>query len=276
MSRSLKASSILAVLLLAVAAPHAAPPAGNGPVFLRIGERSYGADALRAWVRQAEPLADVDALPEATRKHWIETFQARKLLALKAREMGLLADPEIQARVDWLVDSLLAQALQERMAASIRLTEEEIERAYREDANLYRSPARARVVHLVLPDAQGADAARLRLEEAATLEDLREEFPGLVLSERSWLGEDQLPRPVADAVFGLVEGGISPVVVTPYGHHVARLERLEPARLAPLSSVREQVASRLRQQRAAQAIETLLEEIRRRPDVEAPRVSSLP
>jgi peptidyl-prolyl cis-trans isomerase D len=66
-------------------------------------------------------------------------------------------------------------------------------------------------------------------------------------------------KPFEDAVFALKQGAVSDLVKSDFGYHIIKLLAVSHAKITPLDEVREAVASKLRQQKAADMFAELAE-----------------
>jgi parvulin-like peptidyl-prolyl isomerase len=71
----------------------------------------------------------------------------------------------------------------------------------------------------------------------------------------------QLPKDLEDWVFSLKPGAVSPVIDTPYGYHIIRVEEHLPAGPAPLEEVRGRIVEQIREEREEKEIAALLAEL---------------
>lgn len=88
--------------------------------------------------------------------------------------------------------------------------------------------------------------ARLRREPQsfALLAALHSECPSALQSGNLGVfGADQLMKPLADAAFALRQGEIGTPVETEVGFHIARCDRIVPARSVPLKEARAKIAA---------------------------------
>ena len=74
-----------------------------------------------------------------------------------------------------------------------------------------------------------------------------------------FFGRGMMVKPFEDAVFALKVGEVSGVVKSDFGYHIIKLVGVKPSRALPFDEVREGVANKLRQQKAADMFAELAE-----------------
>jgi peptidyl-prolyl cis-trans isomerase C len=169
-------------------------------------------------------------------------------------------------------DQLLAEAILQTVPKPKPITEHEVRAFYQERRSEFAQPEqyRARVITAASrPDAEalrarlasGADFARLAAEKSTSPERDRGGDLGFV-------PRGQLPPEFDAAVERLKPGELSPVVESPYGFHVLRLEERRPARQQTLDQAREEIARILNMGRAEAAHERWIADLRAKAKVE--------
>ena len=78
----------------------------------------------------------------------------------------------------------------------------------------------------------------------------------------------ELVEEFEDVVFHLNPGQVSDVFRTRFGFHVAKLYDRQPPALAPLASIRGQIADEVREQKREQALGDYLDSLRSQATVE--------
>jgi peptidyl-prolyl cis-trans isomerase D len=133
-------------------------------------------------------------------------------------------------------------------------------------AEEYRNPATVEARHILLKIDDGAPAARieqqrLKAEEiqrqAAAGQDFvalaKQHSEGPDREEGGYLGtfpREAMVKPFADAAFSLPEGGISQPVLTPFGWHIIKVEKINAASTRPFSEVASEIRRKIEERRA--------------------------
>ncbi len=159
-----------------------------------------------------------------------------------------------------ITERLLCEKYLEKITAGITISEEEVDQYYNLHQREFLLPERVKVSQ-ILVDSE-AKAVRLRDElknnndEALFRQLARANSLGPEASRGGELGVfsyNDLPQEIARVIFGLKEAELSPVVESPYGFHIFRLD----ARLEPVLLTREEAAPKIRAKLAeAKAEET--------------------
>ncbi len=177
---------------------------------------------------------------------------------------------------DRYVDRVIAQRVQ--------VTDADVESYYRLNAHLFGKPELVKVRTLAIA-APASQSAEKRLAARVRIEALRQELAGggsfdqLARQHsddptRPWGGEldttpaGGLPEWMRAPVAKLKPGQLSPVIETPAGYHLLKLEARMPAVKIPFEEARQGIHDNLFNVRAREAIEAAGAELRRQAKVE--------
>ena len=174
----------------------------------------------------------------------------REVLYQEARKKELDKNKEILAKIEdarraILIDALLEEALR----AKGEVTEEEIQRYYKENPTLFAEPQEIKIRHIVVNTEPVLKEVVTKLSQGESFEKLASSYNiGKFKEDGGNLGyirRGQLAPPFEqfeEAAFSLRKRGeISEVVSTPYGYHIIRLEDLRGSTVKPLNRVRERI-----------------------------------
>lgn len=180
--------------------------------------------------------------------------------------------------VEYLRELELSRGLIEKqISPTIQVTDDEVTAFYEENGELFDVEEQVRAHQIVFKvtlndDAETVSAARAKAEDARRRALNGEDFAELAkeLSEGPAAargGEmppftrQQTTPQFANAAFALEPGGISPVVRTPYGLHVIKVEEKLPARRLSIGEVSDDVRGLLLQQKTGQRVGKLVESL---------------
>jgi parvulin-like peptidyl-prolyl isomerase len=167
---------------------------------------------------------------------------------------------------------------------NVSVSEEEIAEFYADNPEAFEAGERVHAYHIIFvvrdPDdpeivaeaRAGAEAARERAlsgDEDFTViaRELSEGQSAPEGGDLGWVERGALVEPLSDAVFALEPGGISPVVQSRFGFHVATINDRKPAGTVSLDEVSDRIESLLRQKKAADTVGELLETLVENADV---------
>jgi len=167
--------------------------------------------------------------------------------------------------------------INDQIGPTIQVSDEEIKAYYDENPELFDAEAQVHARHIIFNATLEADAktvaeARAKAEAARRRALAGEDFAELAreLSEGPMAPEGgdlgfftngQTAPAFSAAAFALEPGGISPVVRTPFGLHVIKVEEKRPARHLPLDEVSDHLRNMLVQQKTGQQVGKLVESL---------------
>lgn len=185
--------------------------------------------------------------------------------------------------------SLKIDKLMAAKSGSSEPTEAEIEKFYSENDEMFQAPERAEVSHILVALPPQADDAT-RAEKRKAIDEVRaalveSESPDFAAAAKSSsdcpskadggsLGMvargDTVPEFEA-AVFAQKPGEIGEVVETPFGYHIIRVEKVEPAGKVSLADAKPFIEQRLTQDHQRAAVDKFISDLRANAKVVYPQ-----
>ncbi|HWO42837.1 MAG TPA: peptidylprolyl isomerase [Candidatus Eisenbacteria bacterium] len=237
------------------------------------------------------PTGDLNSVNAADREV-LEYFITEKLLEAAVREAGIrITDSDIDQYIDevkqtnrlsdqefaaalsregqtlagfraWVKSRLEENELVGRHVRRISITDEDVERYYKLNANRYRTGERARLSHILLPLAEDAPPERVKSVTAQAEELYRriaagEDFAALARAHSDgagreaggdigWVSRGTLLKPIEDLAFEkLAVGQVSRPLRTSLGVHLVKLAAREGGQVPPLSAVAPKIKEEL-------------------------------
>jgi len=190
-------------------------------------------------------------LSEKGTRDFLENYVIpREVLYQEAKKRGLDKNKEIQAKIEDARRAILIEALlEEGLRGRGEVSEEEIQRYYKENQTLFVEPQEIKIRHIVVNTEPALKEVVKKLSQGESFEKLASTYNiGNFKEDGGNLGyirRGQLASPFAqfeEAAFSLRKRGeISEVINTPYGYHIIRLEDMRGSTLKPLNQVKERI-----------------------------------
>ncbi len=230
-----------------------APAAPFSPVIAEVnGETITQRDLDAAIAMLPESLRQQRADP-AVRRQIIERLIRERLLAQKARELGLHLDPEFRQKMARIERHLLADAAREwKEDALPEPTEAEIRAWYESHPDAFTTPEQIHARHILVadeasalkllrhlrrkPDDFAAIAARVSLDDNTRARG----------GDLNWFPRGVMVPAFEKVAFSLEKGEIGGPAHTRFGWHVIQVVDRKPASRQPLDQVRDEIVSILR------------------------------
>ena len=169
---------------------------------------------------------------------------------------------------------------QQQVEAKVTVTPAEIQNYYNGHQSDFRTEDRVRVRHILIKtptpgpdgkvDQKALDAARAKAEDVLKQVKAGGDFAELAKKysddpgskdqggELGWQGRDSgFVAPFVQAMFSLNKGQISDLVQSEFGFHIIQVEDKETAGVKPLSQVKDEIASKRKEQKVADALDKL-------------------
>lgn len=193
--------------------------------------------------------------PEKMRE-LVDLLHIRRTLAAKAQASGVANKAEVVREITVMQERILAEAQLEHVEnaalPSNELIDKQIRTIYKGEPQRFTTPAQVHARHILIAgqdDASRAKAEKLLadLRTGADFEQLAREHSADPSSaakggDLGFFAKGKMVPAFEKAAFALKKSGdLSPVVQTPFGFHIIRLEGHKPATVKPFDEVKDQL-----------------------------------
>jgi parvulin-like peptidyl-prolyl isomerase len=244
---------------------------GQDDVVARIGNSDVRADEVRAYVAALDPREQaVLARDPALLSQAVRNMLAGKLVLKEALAQKWDQQPSVVARIQRARESTIVETYLQSVSQVPENfpSDAEIQAAYDANKTAFLVPRQfdlAQIFVAVPKDADKAtqDKARHKLDEIEKkLRQRNADFGAIAQSESDdptaekkkgdlgWLIETQIVPEIRTQVLGMAKGAVAEPMQLADGWHVVKLIDTKPAYTRPLSEVREQIVTQLRNERA--------------------------
>jgi len=165
---------------------------------------------------------------------------------------------------------------QEKVAASINVTDDQLRAAYSGALDNFRMPERVHARHILLKTEGKSDAEKKALLAKAQdlLKQLKSgaDFAELAMKnsedgskdqggDLGWFTRGQMVPEFETATFALKPKELSGVVTSQFGYHIIQVLEKDPAKVKPFEEVKDELAKEVRAQSVADKMQTLGDEM---------------
>lgn len=239
-------------------------------------------------------------LEQAVEKNDVQVDDADVATSMKAIQESLpegktvadyaeaIGSSEKEIRREVAMSLRIDKLMEKKMGAEATPTEDQVVQFYEENDPMFQAPERAEVSHIlvaVAPEASDEDRAAKRAEaekiRASLVGEDAADFAAVASSKSDCpskkdggdLGTVARSQTVPEfeaAVFSQKPGEIGPVVETPFGFHIVRVESHQAAGKVSLAEVKPFIEEHLSQQNQQAAVEKFIDGLRSSADVVYP------
>ncbi|HBL28022.1 MAG TPA: hypothetical protein DD490_14395 [Acidobacteria bacterium] len=263
--RSLPTRSLPLVLLLWAAGASCGrtpPPAPD--LVARIGPEEIRYGRFEEYVKRTAGDGET-VLAGPVLSQLFDQFLDEELLSRLAIDRGLAREGASAALRRKAVDAMLASSMQNP-------AETEIAAWYQAHRDELARPERVRLRQILTEDRATAERALREISAGADFAQVARKLsrdPGAASGGfQGELSRQDLPPAFAEVIFALEPGEVSTLVPAEYGFHIFQVVARSPAQVMPLEAAREEIVERLRRENADRSLASLVEEARRRYNVE--------
>jgi peptidyl-prolyl cis-trans isomerase C len=218
---------------------------------VRINDVSISIEEFHQMLEKQPLEGKMKLLSEKGTRDFLENYVIpREVLYQEAKKKGLDKNKEILTKIEDVRRVILIEAhLDEVLRGRGEVSEEDIQRYYKENQSLFTEPQEIRIRHIVVNSEPTLKEVVTKLSRGENFEKLASTYNiGNFKEDGGNLGyirRGQLAPPFAqfeEAAFSLKKRGeISEVVRTPFGFHIIRLEEMRGSALRPLNQVKERI-----------------------------------
>jgi peptidyl-prolyl cis-trans isomerase D len=239
---------------------------------------------------QSAVLGSIVVTPKEIEDAYRQKYEKMKIQyiafpAAKFRDQAKPSDEEVRAYYDknkasFAQPSKTAYQVvvldQDKVAATINVTDEQLRTAYSNALDNFRMPERVHARHILLKTEGKSDADKKALKAKA--EDLVKQLKnGADFAELAkkysedgskdqggdlgWFTHGQMVAEFDSAAFALKPKEISGVVTSQFGYHIIQTLEKDPAKLKPFEEVKDELAKEVRAQAVTDKMQTLADQM---------------
>ena len=218
---------------------------------VRINDLSISMEEFHQMLEKQPLEGKMKLLSEKETRDFLENYVIpREVLYQEAKKRGLDKNKEILTKIEDAKRAILIEALlEEVLRGKVEVSEEEVQRYYKENQALFTEPQEIKIRHIVVNSEPALKEVVTKLSKGENFEKLASTYNiGNFKEDGGNLGyirRGQLAPPFAqfeEVAFSLRKRGeVSEVVNTPYGYHIIRLEDMRGTAVRPLNQVKERI-----------------------------------
>ena len=229
----------------------------------------------------------------------LDTLITNKIIELEAKKQDItVSDEMIQAEYDELVESyggedaiqavyeangLTEEAVKENIrtyqltknviAASLDITDEEIEQYFEDNKDLYGQEEQVIASHILIEDEETAKEVLAKVKAGEDFAELAKTYSTDTDTKEDggdlgYISRNQMDEAFEEAAFSLEKGAVSDIVETEDGYHIIKVTNKVPAEEAVFEEVREEVYADLLESRVSEEYATWVAEKQEEYDIE--------
>jgi peptidyl-prolyl cis-trans isomerase C len=202
------------------------------------------------------------------------------LIAQEARDRKLDQDPEVQAKIEDIMNAVLAQEfLHREIEGKVGITDDEIETYYKGHEDEFTNPESVKARHILLKVPEGADDKAWQ-EAGSKAEDIKkklengEDFVELAKKysddpgsknkggDLGFFTKGRMVPEFESAAFSLKPGELSDPVKTKFGYHIIEVKEKKAASTKTLTEVQAQIRQTLQREKQQQLQDKLIEKLK--------------
>src|SRR4030043_605362 len=211
---------------------------------VRINDVSISLEEFQQMLEKQPLEGKMRLLSEKGTRDFLDNYVIpREVLYQEAKKRGLDKNREIQAKIEDARRAILIEALlEEGLRGRGEVSEEEIQRYYKENQTLFMEPQEIKIRHIVVNTEPALKEVVKKLSQGERFEKLASTYNIGKGGDLGYIRRGQLASPFAqfeEVAFSLRKRGeISEVTNTPYGYHIIQLEDMRGSALKPLNRVK--------------------------------------
>ena len=272
MSNKLKVIAAACALLFVFAAcakkgeQAAGTKAGNSPVIAVVNGQDITAQDYQEEAAALSPYA-VKALEDPKNKEkFLENLEDKRLIVQKAESMGLDKDPEMQAKLNRLKDTLLlGEFVKKEILEKANVTDQDVKAYFdQHKADL----GAVRISHILVASQQEAQDILQKLKAGENFASLAKKYS---LDEKTkanggdlgWVKWEQFgSASLKDAAFKLNPGEVSGIVQSQFGYHIMKVTDKKPASDSDFAKLKDALKDQVAEKKKEDLFETYVKDLR--------------
>ncbi|MDY6986721.1 MAG: peptidyl-prolyl cis-trans isomerase [Thermodesulfobacteriota bacterium] len=204
----------------------------------------------------------------------LKSLVTRKLILQQPPVQALKQDKDVIEQVrEFERNIIIARFLKSQVGNRLTVTDEELEKFYKENLHRFSSPPKVKASHILVRTEEEAEQVKKRLGEGGDFGQLAKEYsidlPMALEGGSMGTIEKGKTLPVLEkTLFSLNVGETSDVVETTFGFHVLTVDEVIPAGFTPFQEVKDELKAVLIRKKEAKAFDDMASKLEKDADIE--------
>jgi len=168
-----------------------------------------------------------------------------------------LADLELKIKEQLL----MFEIIDKKIKSKIVLKPQEISDYYYAHAQDFNSPEQREVRFAIIKDSNLAQKLKTTISEYKDLDAIAQSYP-IEITDLGWVTSKQLKEDIADMVFNLEAGRLSPILEQDRNFYIFEVKAIRPSEKKSLFDVQEEISQLLFEEKMQEALVKWLEELK--------------
>jgi peptidyl-prolyl cis-trans isomerase C len=257
--RLLKTVSMIALLACAT------PAFAEEYVMMKVNNQDVtSAEVARVWEGLFPPgqAPDFTKVDDAMRERVLRAVMAERILLGEATKAGVDKTESFTRELEDIKRKQMVRVFLEAKTADM-ITDSDLKKEYEADIAKLKDEREVRARHILVPTEDEAKAAKKKLSEGKSFEDVAKELskdPGSAKQggDLGYFTRDKMVKEFADAAFALKKGEVSAPVKSPFGFHIIKMEDSRKVKAPTFNEVKDQLRARLQEKKLNDYVEGLV------------------
>ncbi|HRR68390.1 MAG TPA: peptidylprolyl isomerase [Desulfomonilia bacterium] len=246
-------------------------PRLSGDTVAQIGDEKITEKDVEEIISQIPAQYRSKYLSSKGRREIINGLVEMKMLAWEARRRGIDKQEDVQLKIGLIIDQTLAKEMESSLKKSVKLSDADIERYYREHLDKYATPERVKARHILVEKQDRARELLEQLRKGADFKELAKKNSTCPSAEKGgdlgWFGRGKMDPEFEKAAFAMKKGETSDVVKSSFGYHIIRLDDRRDPKTKTLEQAKKSIERALQKEQADRRLAELKEDIRKKANV---------
>jgi peptidyl-prolyl cis-trans isomerase C len=250
-------------------------------ILAQVGSNKLTLEEFESQIQSLPPRLQMALLRNPLLKEqFLDRWVDITLIAQEARDKKLDQDPEIQAKIEDIMNAVLAQEfLHREIESKVKMTDDEIEIYYKGHKEEFTNPESVKARHILLKVPEGADEKAWK-EAESKAKDIKkklkngEDFAELAKKysddpgsknkggDLGFLTKGRMVPEFESAAFSLKPGELSDPVKTEFGYHIIEVKEKKAAGTKALPEVQAQIRQTLQREKQQQLQDELIKKLK--------------
>lgn len=209
---------------------------------------------------------------EEGREQLLDQIINFELIYNHALDSDMKNDPDYIEQVELIEKDVLIQIGVKNIMAGVDVTEEEIQKYYEDNSQMFKSDATVSAKHILVDDLEQMEEIKVEITNGMSFEEAAQKYSKCPsASQGGSLGNFTRGRMVPefeDAAFALQVGEISEPVKTQFGYHLIQIDEKNPEGLKSLEESKQMILKNLLNQKQNEKYVSSIMELKNKYKVE--------